>query len=80
MGLFSKKENQPRYCLLCGREVAAGKCPACGREAKPLVPLSAIGKRIPYAPVESNVTANCCGRTMFAPTFSIEQSRCFSTH
>lgn len=19
MGLFSKKENQPRYCLLCGR-------------------------------------------------------------
>lgn len=45
MGIFSKKENQPRYCLLCGREVAAGKYPACGREVKPLVPLSAIGKR-----------------------------------
>ena len=45
MGIFSKKENHPRYCLLCGREVAAGKCPACGREVKPLVPLSAIGKR-----------------------------------
>ena len=39
MGIFSKKENHPRYCLLSGREVAGG------REVKPLVPLSAIGKR-----------------------------------
>lgn len=54
MGLFSKKENQPRYCLLCGREVAAGKCPACGREAKPLVPLSALGwQKVPLTVAEA---------------------------
>ena len=42
MGLFFKKEAKADYCLLCGHEVAEGKCTACGREAKPLVPLSAL--------------------------------------
>ena len=71
MGLFSKKENQPRYCLLCGREVAAGKCPACGREAKPLEPLSAIGKRaygrIPYPPVAFCGSAKSRAISIIAP-------------
>ena len=54
MGLFSKKENQPRCCLLCGREVTAGKCPACGREVKPLVPLSALGwQKVPLTVAEA---------------------------
>ena len=41
MRLFSKKESKS-YCLLCGWELVDGKCPACGRVAKPMVPLSAL--------------------------------------
>ena len=40
-GLFSKKEKK-RYCLLCGKELTGDTCQFCGREDKPLVPLSAL--------------------------------------
>lgn len=50
MGFFFKKANKANRCLLCGSEVAAGKCTACGREAKPLVPLSALNwQKVPLS-------------------------------
>lgn len=50
MGFFFKKANKTNRCLLCGSEVAAGKCTACGREAKPLVPLSTLNwQKVPLS-------------------------------
>lgn len=50
MGFFFKKANKTNRCRLCGSEVAAGKCTACGREAKPLVPLSALNwQKVPLS-------------------------------
>lgn len=50
MGFFFKKANKANRCLLCGSEVATGKCTACGREAKPLVPLSALNwQKVPLS-------------------------------
>ncbi len=54
MGLFFKKANKTARCLLCGGELADGKCPACGREAKPLVPLSALNwQKVPLSVAEA---------------------------
>lgn len=53
MGLFSKKEKK-RYCLLCGRELTSDTCQFCGREAKPLVPLSALTwQKVPISVAEA---------------------------
>lgn len=53
MGLFSKKDDK-RYCLLCGRELEGEKCAACGREAKPLVLLSALNwQKVPPTVAEA---------------------------
>ena len=50
MGFFFKKANKTNRCLLCGGEVAAGKCTACGREAKPPVPLSTLNwQKVPLS-------------------------------
>ena len=54
MGFFFKKANKTNRCLLCGSEVAAGKCTACGREAKPLMPLSALNwQKVPLSAGEA---------------------------
>ena len=42
MGIFFKKDKKISYCLFCGKQLSAGKCTACGREAKELVPLSSL--------------------------------------
>ena len=42
MGIFSNMDNKKRYCVFCGKELADGKCTACGREAKEVVSLSSL--------------------------------------
>ena len=37
MGIFTNRDNKKRYCVFCGKELADGKCTACGREAKEVV-------------------------------------------
>lgn len=41
MGLFSKKKEET-YCIFCGKDLADGRCSACGREAKPLIGLAEL--------------------------------------
>lgn len=42
MGIFTNRDNKKRYCVFCGKELADGKCTACGREAKEVVSLSSL--------------------------------------
>lgn len=42
MGLFSFSKKKDNYCIFCGNVLADGKCPACGREEKAMVPPSAF--------------------------------------
>lgn len=42
MGLFSFSKKKDNYCIFCGNVLADGKCPACGREDKAMVPPSAF--------------------------------------
>ena len=42
MGIFTNRDNKKRYCVFCGKELADGKCTACGREAKEVVELSSL--------------------------------------
>lgn len=42
MGLFSFSKKKDNYCIFCGNVLTDGKCPACGREEKAMVPLSAF--------------------------------------
>lgn len=42
MGLFSFSKKKDNYCIFCGNVLTDGKCPACGREDKAMVPPSAF--------------------------------------
>ena len=66
MGLFSKKEKK-RYCLLCGRELTGETCQFCGREAKPLVPFSALNwQKVPAEAVNA-----LCGMNNMSDTYEL---------
>ena len=52
-GLFSKKEKK-RHCLICGEELNGDTCPSCGRQDKPLVPLSALNwSKVPVEAIDA---------------------------
>ena len=61
MGIFTNRDNKKRYCVFCGKELADGKCTACGREAKEVVELSSLNwQKVPSGSKKSSCSGILC--------------------
>ena len=66
MGIFTNRDNKKRYCVFCGKELADGKCTACGREAKEVVSLSSLNwQKVPMEVADARGAKKAAVRESF---------------